>query len=169
MVRKRTICSLVIVAMAATLPLLAKPDHAGPAEKATGSITLFEPYDGGYRDVSFNAHEARANRPAKGEMTDMVYDPDGNLRRVFEYDVMYVRVDGDYAWFGAVCTLDSEGAKTGDWLYVRVMDGGTPGTEGDSMGWKWGSETQVMDWVEDGDSDTWWRMAIAGNLVVHTY
>ena len=52
---------------------------------------MFEPYDGGYRDVSFNAHEAGAKRPAKGEMTDMVYDPHGNLRRVFEYDVMYIR------------------------------------------------------------------------------
>ncbi|MGC9308877.1 MAG: hypothetical protein ACP5FL_08905, partial [Thermoplasmatota archaeon] len=143
------------------------PAHAGPAEKATGNVTLYEPYDGGYRVVDFNAHEAKENREAKGEMTDYVYDPDDNLRRIFEYDVHYVNVDGDYAHFGALCTYDSEDGLTGQWLYVKVLDGGTPGTEGDAMGWRWGSESQVEDWVNNGGATGWWRTPIAGNLVVH--
>jgi hypothetical protein len=167
--RKTSNVLLIAVAvLALTLPVQAKPDNAGPAEKATGSISIYEPWDGGHREVSFNAHEAKGNRPAKGEMTDLVYDPDGNLRRTFEYDVQYVNVEAPYAYFGALCTYDSEGAKAGDWLYVRVLDGGTPGTAGDFIGWGWGSETQVMDWVANGSTGTWWRDAIAGNLVVHT-
>jgi hypothetical protein len=106
-------------------------------------------------------------------MRDDVYAPDGTQRRVFEYDVQYVRVDGDYAWFGALCLYDSAGMLTGHWLYVRVQDGATPGRvdPGDWIGWYWGTERDVAEWVATGypPPRMWWRMAIEGNLVVHTY
>lgn len=141
----------------------------GPAQKATGFISIYEPWDGGHREVDFNAHEAMMDRSAKGEMADYVYGPDGNLRRVFEYRIFYVRVDGDYGHFGAKCNYDSVGNLEGNWLYVKVYDGANPGSSGDYIGWKWGSETQVMSWVENGSTTGWWRKAIDGNLVVHTY
>lgn len=167
--RKRTLVLTGIVLLVVALSVQAKPENAGPAEKATGSISIFEPYDDGHREVSFNAHEAKGNRPAKGQMKDLVYDPDGNLRRTFEYDVEYVNVDGDTAYFGAQCTYDSAGTQTGEWLYVKVHDGGTPGRKGDHIGWKWGTETEVSDWVAGGtEAPGWWRAATDGNLVVHT-
>jgi hypothetical protein len=140
----------------------------GAAEKATGSISLFEPWDGGHRKVSLNAHESIGDRPAKGVMIDNVYGPDGSLRRTFRYDVKDVRVEGNMAYFAALATYDSEGVKDGDWLYVRVKDDGTPGTKGDYMGWKWASdESQAKAWVTGGAPTSMWRPAINGNLVVH--
>lgn len=168
MTLKRSICLLFIVGTLVAMPVGAKPGKGGAAQKATGSISIFEKWDGGYREVSLNAHEAKANRPAKGQMVDMVYGPDGNLRRVFEYEVKYVRVDGDVAHIGALCTLDSADALTGNWLYVKVEDGGTPGRKGDGIGWKWGSESNVESWVDNGSSTGWWRIAIDGNLQVHS-
>ncbi|MFO7967289.1 MAG: hypothetical protein R6U44_06795 [Archaeoglobaceae archaeon] len=178
---KKKVTILAILAMAFALVMagsaIGKPGNgngnAGPAEKATGNVTLYEPWDGGYRVVDFNAHEEKGVRDAKGMMVDNVYGPDGDMRRLFEYDVEYVNVEGDYAYFGAKCTYDSGGDsggdKTGDWLYVVVEDGGTPGMNGDAMGWSWGSEDQVASWVENDGSTGWWRTPIAGNLVVHTY
>jgi hypothetical protein len=158
---------VVLIAMILTIPS-AIVVAGGPAEKATGSIGIYEPWDGGHRKVSFNAHEASGNRPAKGNMIDMVFGPDGNLRRKFQYDVVYVHVEDNWARFGAYCIYDSGGVKTGDWLYVKVEDGGTPGTAGDYIGWKWGTETQVENWVNNGGNTGWWRLAISGNLAVHT-
>jgi len=167
---KKAIIFIIIAALVLTVtPALIFAGNNGPAKKATGGISIYEPWDGGHREVSFNAHEAVGNKDAKGKMVDDVYGPDGVLRRVFEYDVKYVRVDGDYAYFGAYCTNDSKGDLTGEWLYIKVQDGGTPGTNGDYIGWKWGSETQVASWVTDGGPTGWWRLAIGGNLVVHTY
>lgn len=165
---------ILSIALASTFAFAAvgmAKSHAGkgPAEKATGSVSLYEPYDGGHREVDFNAHEAMENRPAKGKMTDKVYDANGNWRREFHYDVEYVRVDGDYAHFGALCTADSEDQQTGKWLYVKVHDGGTPGRNGDHIGWKWGTESEVDNWVENGSPTDWWRMPIEGNLVVHSH
>lgn len=166
---KKVIIFVLISVLVLLTPALIYAEN-GPAEKATGSINIYEPWDGGHREVEFNAHEAIGDKEAKGKMVDNVYGPDGVLRRVFIYDVKYVRVDGDYAHFGALCTYDSGAVLTGKWLYVKVYDGGTPGTNWDHIGWKWASnETLVASWVTSGTTPGWWRMATEGNLVVHTY
>ncbi|MBA7697109.1 hypothetical protein ES703_105767 [subsurface metagenome] len=167
--KKVIIFTLIVVLILVLTPSIIYAKN-GPAKKATGSISIFEKWDGGHREIEFNTHEAKDGRDAKGKMVDNVYGPDGVLRRVFKYDVKYVRVDDDYAYFGALCTYDSEAGKTGKWLYVKVYDGGTPGTIDDHIGWKWASdETEVASWVNSGAIPGWWRMATEGNLVVHTY
>ena len=167
---KKVVIFVLISVLILLTPALSYAEN-GPVEKATGSINIYEPWDGGHREVKFNTHEAIGDKDAKGKMVDNVYGPDDVLRRVFMYDVKYVRVDGDYAHFGALCTHDSEGVVTGRWLYVKVYDGGTPGTNGDCIGWKWASfnETLVESWVNSGTTTSWFRMATEGNLVVHTY
>lgn len=167
---KKVIFFVLISVLVLLTPALIYAEN-GPALKATGSINIYEEWDEGHREVEFNAHEAIGNKDAKGKMVDNVYGPDGVLRRVFMYDVKYVRVDGDYAHFGALCTHDSEAVKTEDWLYVKVYDGGTPGTNGDKIGWKWANsnEALVESWVNSGTTTRWFRIATEGNLVVHTY
>lgn len=160
---------VLVLGLALALLVAGTASARGPAEKGTGFIMLYEPWDGGHREVDFNAHEAKDGRPAKGSMVDDVYGPTGLWRRTFMYSVHYVRVEGDYVHFGAYCYYDSNGTHAGRWLYVKAQDGGTPGRAGDGIGWKWGSETAVANWVTFGSTTGWWRMPIAGNLVVHTY
>lgn len=141
----------------------------GPTEKGTGYISIFEPWDGGHREIDFNAHEGNAHKQAKGAMADYVFGPDGAMRRVFLYDVRYARVEGDYVHFGALCTFDSNGTHAGRWLYVKAHDGGTPGAGVDHIGWMWGSVADIQNWVNNGGPTGWWRPALSGNLVAHTY
>ena len=159
---KRLTLLVLIALLTALVPVTALAK--GPAAKGTGGISIYEPWDGGHREVSFNAHEGD---PAKGEMVDYVYGPDGELRRVFKYTVYAVNVEDDTVYFGAYCWYDSEGAQTGQYLYVKAYDGGTPGTAGDAIGWRWGSQSAVTSWVNNDGATGWWRGAIAGNLVVH--
>jgi hypothetical protein len=73
----------------------------GPAEKATGTVGLGEPVVGWYAE--FNAHEEMDGRPEKGSMRTW----NDAIGRELHYDVKYVLVDGDEAWFAALCTWDS--------------------------------------------------------------
>ena len=88
------------------------------------------------------------------------------------YDVKYVEVDGDTAWFAAKCTYDSRGGLyEGRWLFVKVLDVGSPGSNGDRIGWDWNSgtnETAVAQRVTDKANPTNWWLVIDGNLVVHS-
>ena len=91
--------------------------------------------------------------------------------RTLSYNVKYVIVENDKAWFGAYCIYDSAGgAKEGDWLFVKVYDGGTPGWNGDKIGWDWNSidEHHLLRRIKgQSDPNNWWDV-IDGNLVVHT-
>jgi hypothetical protein len=136
--------------------VLAKPDHAGPAEKTTGSIG-FTKDDGHYIWVEFNAHEAKSHRPAKGWYHWWNYNPDGTLYRNISVQIQSVNVDGTEAWFDGACTYDSWGGIVGNHLYIHVEDVGTPGTAGDDIGWDWGDTEYNYKTIEDG------------NIVVHTY
>ena len=141
----------------------------GPAEKATGTVGLGEPVVGWYAD--FNAHEEMDGRPDKGSMRQW-NDLTG---KDYYFDVKYVQVDGDEAWFAALCTSYSPGgAKKGWWLFVKVYDGGSPGSEGDEIGWVWKGvvepedvENEFLSWVLADPVNCW--DVIDGNLVVHTY
>lgn len=145
------------------------PEGKGPAQKATGGIGLEE------RDawVEFNAHEAKGNRPAKGVFwwyAGGKEDPD----RTIKVDVECVIVDENAAWFAGEAVMDTEGdAKVGDYLFVKVMDGGTPATDGDKIWWDWDSDTEeedpACDRVEAKDTPNNEKPILAGNLVVHNY
>jgi hypothetical protein len=115
----------------------------------------------------FTVMEEKGEQPAKGTMLETVFGPDGAIRRIFRYDVKYVRVDGAYAYFGASCTYDSDASTVGRWKYGKVLDGGTPGTAGDYLGFTWGTEAEVSEWVGTGPAPYSWRIATSGNLVVH--
>jgi len=137
------------------------------AEKATGTVITSSR---GW-STSFNAHEAANGRPAKGEMyfwSDVVV-------RELDLDVRYVTVEGDEAWYAALCTYDSwvghPHYRVGRWFFVKVEDGGTPGTAGDKIWWDWDSgtsESSAESRVLGKETPNYEHTIIDGNLVVHT-
>lgn len=75
--------------------------------------------------------------------------------------------DGDHGGNGAPKGNQS---RVGQILAVTVIDGGTPGINGDLMGWKWFGNNNPN--IPSLDKPSGWgslenRVIIAGNLVVH--
>ena len=161
-----------VVAGLAVAPAFAGPGK-GPAEKATGGLMIQE-NNGAEAKVEFNAHEQKGDGEkegdkAKGEFTWWLLDANGEVARMIVVDVSIVQVDGDMAWFAGEATEDTGDTKVGDWLYVAVYDGGTPGTDGDTIGWKWvGTMAAAQTAVDTMDEDVNDKPILAGNLVVHT-
>jgi len=160
---------IVILAIATVLVLSTGVALAGgPAEKATGYVRLNGWAEGWY--AQFNAHEEMDSRPAKGSMR--VWSVISG--RELHFDVWYVLSEGDYAWFAAKCTwYNGIGSnKVGQWLYVKVYDGGTPGCNGDEIGWDWTTSETVAAAFVSGQGHPpfpYWTNVVEGNLVVHTY
>ena len=75
--------------------------QSGPANKVTGDITNYESFTGNcgvggqYRQIDFNAHEAKDGRPAKGFFTETVLCSDGSINRYCEAAVQDVCVFAD--------------------------------------------------------------------------
>jgi len=159
--------ALVVVLLLNTGVALAK----GPAPKATGEVGI--PVDGWWAE--FSAHHE--------EVIDEIYTGKGSMRiwsdvieREFLFDdVKYVRIKGNKAWFAAKCTddnlpSDDPDYKVDQWLFVKVLDGGTPGRNGDYIGWDWDSgtdEADVAKRVEIYRPPAGWWGVIKGNLKVH--
>jgi len=67
--------------------------------------------------------------------------------------------------------INGSTSRVGQILVVNVLDGGSPGTNGDSISWKWfKAESPKLQQINEGDQ---WptlceKLIIGGNLVVHT-
>lgn len=150
-----------------------RPDFAGPAAKATGGIEVQEGANTAW--VEFNAHEGdadhrgRGRQQAKGEFCWQLGDPEDPDRTIC-VDVVYVKVDGDTAWFAGPAVVDSADNLVGHWLFVMVVDGGTPATAGDEAWWQWLGEDAgdtAAEMVEEMDVPANEKTIVSGNLVVH--
>jgi len=157
--KKFTLLMLVAVLV---LGLLASVVVArGPANRATG-LVWFE--GTGDIHVEFDAHMAKDDRPAKGSICWYRY---GDLR--FELDVICCKVDGITAWFAAGPTGPDDVSDLG-YLVFKVIDGGTPGDNGDALSVQWvNNETDACTMVVSGDDPIHQYTIIEGNLVVHYY
>ncbi len=177
---KIALAGLLTMALLLTSSVLARghgrgrgrPDDAGPANRVTGGIESDAAR--GTAVTSFNAHEARANRPAKGMYHWQLVDSEGELLREIKVDVKYVKVEDKTAWFAGVCTYDSDDdrSRLDDWLFVKAYDGGTPARRGDKIWWQWlDADDDPEEKVEYGDDldDDYEKVITAGNLVVHYY
>lgn len=78
--------------------------------------------------------------------------------------------DGDHEDHGGNDTPKGNQSRVGQVLAVTVIDGGTPGIQGDLMGWKWfgknNPNTPSLD-RPNGWANLENRVIIDGNLVVH--
>ena len=157
----------IVLAVGFSVNALARPDHAGPAEKATGGIMVQETSDTAW--VDFNAHEAKGKRDAKGTFWWYLGGKDDPTRTI-KVDVEYVMVDGDMAWFAGMAVMDTDNDLEGEWFFVKVKDGGTPATDGDQVWWEWVDDEETAEgMVEDMTMPANEKDILAGNLVVHTY
>lgn len=78
--------------------------------------------------------------------------------------------DGDHEDHGGNDTPKGNQSRVGQVLAVTVIDGGTPGIQGDLMGWKWFGKNNPN--IPSLDRPYGWtnlenRVIIDGNLVVH--
>lgn len=156
----------VVAVCLVALPALSGPGK-GPAEKATGGITVQE--GGNTASVEFNAHEAKGDRPAKGKFTWTL----GDNQRTIVIDVQAVKVDGDTAWFAGVCTEDSGETLEGRYFFVKVVDGGEPPEEGvDQVSWEWlpasATAADAAAKVTDEDDPANNKQIVKGNIQVHS-
>lgn len=157
-----------LAVLAGAVPVFAaKPVMMGPAEKATGKFWAQSTSSLVYLD--FNAHEAKGNRPAKGEIHWYRDHPVHGPRDLY-MDVKYVNVCGEYAYIAGYCWEDTAGVQTGKWLYMYVKDGGTPGRKGDKLWARWyNDEASARTAVETKSTSYWVQYdLVEGNLVVHT-
>ena len=162
--KKLTVLMLVVVMV---LGLMVSMIVArGPANRATGLVWFEEE---GNTHVEFDAHMIMDGRPAKGSVLWYRY---GVLR--VRLDVICCEVDDDTAYFAAEPTYLDEGvdSKYGDqFLFFKVVDGGTPGDNGDVFVVEWLLErSDACSNVHEMIDPSWPPYTIiGGNLVDHYY
>lgn len=138
----------------------------GPANKATGDVTRLR---AGSVDnmwtLVFNAHEEKANRPAKG----MAIAEQVNGNGFWEIEVSCVTVvDDSTAFFGGQ-VIDGNTTFVGQYVLLKVFDGGEPGIGVDKVFSAVADEDDFNDFCdvpEDADIRAEWDV-IQGNLQVH--
>ena len=137
----------------------------GPANRATGLVWL---EGAGDIHVEFDAHMAKDVRPAKGSVCWYRY---GVLR--VELDVICCNVVDNIAWFATVPTYLDVGVNpiyVDQFLFFKVVDGGTPGDNGDAFSVQWVTDRDdACSMVENQSDPSGVYTIIGGNLVVHYY
>ena len=162
--KKLTVLMLVVVMVLGLMLIVVVA--GGPANRATGLVWL-NGRDGDIH-VEFDAHMTMAGRPAKGSVFWYRY---GVLR--VELDVICCNVVGNIAWFATVPTYLDVGVNPiyGDqFLFFKVVDGGTPGDNGDALSVQWiPDRDDACSMVENQGEPSGVYTIIGGNLVVHYY
>ena len=161
---KHKIASLCVLGLVTGLLILAGAGLSLSASppKATGGVafTAVESGEELQRRIEFDAHEGD---PAKGMLN--YRDANGDWFRV---DIQCVTVLSDEAkaFFSGPVTSASDSTLVGQWLMVKVYDGGTPGRKGDQV---WGG---IYSTDPECNPDIYppldgpWDVE-SGNLVVH--
>ena len=165
---KKTILAAAVFSLAASVLLFAGQNASEPANSAVGKVHILINTDESAR-VEFEAYEAKNNQPARG----FLLCSQKNQNRETHSEVVYVKVDGDYAWFAGKCTRDSGNLK-GRWFFIAVHDGGTPGKLVDHIWWDWLPQTPDAESIAKKKVENLERPAnnkhiSAGDVVVRFY
>jgi hypothetical protein len=103
-----------------------------PAPKATGEVWF---WNGDlWARADFSAHEEYGSHPAKGEFYYEDSDDEGNMR-YYQFMVTCAIVDRENAtatFSGQICDTNVPDWQD-KWVQIWVYDGGTPGSEGDTI------------------------------------
>jgi hypothetical protein len=86
----------------------------------------------------------------------------------YDASIQYVNVDGADAWFAGVVTSSTFGVN-GNWVLVRVHDGGEPGIGVDQVWMSWSPSEAVAKWdvaMKNTPADGPFA-ATGGNVQVH--
>lgn len=138
-----------------TFEVLSKKN--GPADKATGSYWVEVNGSSYYTEIS--AHEAIGNKDAKGNF--YWSGVRGGQPYYFEATVTDADISGNTAkvWGTVDNVVGTSHIRVGWTFWFIVVDGGTPGSNGDTMEYQWLT----------GNNSHWNGNVTDGNLVVHTY
>jgi hypothetical protein len=147
----------------------------GPANKVTGDVTFYESFtgncaEGQYRQMDFNAHEAKDGRLAKGLFTETVLCSDGTTIRYFEARVISACVNADStADFLILFTYDSAGgAIEGRYDEITVIDNGEPGKLDLIYRRVLGTSADIpANYTCDGANTPLGEQYVGGNIQVH--
>lgn len=160
---KKAVIFITVVALILVLTPTVIYAKNGPSEKVTGYIEFLQGTNEGYAE--FNAHEEKGDKPAKGEFHRVIYNSGGSIKREIYVDITSVDVDSETtATFSGICTYDSRTTnnKKGQIFTVKVIDGGSPGTNGDRVCWSFDPNPTF-------DGGVYYeKPIIGGNLVVHS-
>lgn len=138
----------------------------GPANKATGDVTRLRvgSVDNMWTLV-FNAHEEKDNRSAKGMAIAEQVDGNG----FWQAEVSCVKVvDASTAFFGGQVT-DGNTTFVGQYVLLKVVDGGEPGIGADQVYSAVATESTFLNFCEDPEGAeiaAEWSV-VEGNLQVH--
>jgi hypothetical protein len=147
--------------------LLVMPVLAGvPKNKVTGEIWFTI---SGERPAyaCFNGHDLGPEDGDKGQLTFEIQDGSGQYYIV---DVKAVYVSEFESRIGGPVIDTNIGSVAGQWVLACLYDGGTPGTEGDQWWGHANTETNVVNWVDNGPPIYINLVPVtSGNLYNHYY
>jgi len=115
------------------------PSWSSPSQNFSsggGGISGNVEVSGQANHIEMKASAAGADSSARGWLR--LRSSDGS--RETKVDLVYLKVDGEYAWAAGECTEDTDGLE-GRWLFIAVHDGGKPGRLVDQL---W------MEWLDEG-------------------
>ena len=165
---KKIILILTAVFVITAVPVFSKQTNSETANNTSGKVQVLDNLDN--RDecvwVEFSAREEKNDESAGGFFHRFL---DDNSRDTYA-DVVYVKVDGEYAWFAGKCVMDSAGLS-GRWFFAAVHDGGAPGRLVDHIWWDWlpqspDAETIAAEKVENLEKPANNKPIKNGNIVV---
>lgn len=133
----------------------------GPTPKATGDIWMSNPD----QQIDFSAFDGGVG-VAKGTVEYWNYDYPGILH--YTAAVLCANVSGDQTVFVFQIPNDQPDGLGGLYVGAKVVDDGTPGTDGDLYGHTATSDRDIaLGWCESGTVTVTDYPITAGNLVVH--
>jgi hypothetical protein len=172
MLRKNKLLAIVVIMVLMLFLVASVAGARGPANRATGSVWIEH---SSYADtyVEFNAHAESPDgrRAAKGTLywysgvEGKTLEEIKEMNPTFTVNIKYVNVQGDSAWFAGPRSDQNR------WLFVKVVDGGSPGFGNDYIPLEnLNNEEDARNKVEgmtDPGAHNW--TIYGGNLVVHYY
>ena len=157
---RKTISLLVIFLLMMSIPAFSKQGK----NNVSGKVKVSG--DDASVWIDFTAAGAKNSRAIGGSFC---CQPDGEGKKTCA-NVVYMKVDGRYAWLAGKCTSDSSGLA-GRWFFMAVHDGGTPGYLADHLWLDWlpdtpDAESVAKRKVENLEKPANNKSIEAGNIVV---
>ena len=136
---KRIVIVVWVLTVAAFLPSQARcAEYASSGESSVRGKVEVSAERSEHCRIELRVSGADGEDSAKGRLR--LWSADGS--RETKVDLVYLRVDGEYAWLAGECKEDTDGLQ-GRWVFLAVHDGGEPGRLVDHIWMEWLGEGQA--------------------------
>jgi hypothetical protein len=162
----KKILILISLIVATTGLALSQQEEAKGVNKAAGKIKILY-NEKSYALVEFKVYEGRDTKPPGGYLKFKLSDRNESVVKL-----LYVKIDGEYAWFAGKCIKDT-GNRKDQWLFLAAHDGGIPGRLVDHIWWDWLPDTPdarkiARKKIEDLEKPENNKPIKAGNVIVYS-